>query len=216
MGKVTITFEPNTAAPVDYMVYGISASGTRVPVSSGTVSGTVAIPVSGFDNYTMSAWTRELTADQVISADSTVTLAFGTEVEFQTVLWQIFQYIGVIWGNSAESGLEQFQFQRAVTWQVELDPNYATYYAEAVAEYTRLLQETGSVDTAMRTLFAENQADDPKLPDVAQYVLKEFLTWQIAYGGFRAFGPPYQNYTGWMGGGSFNDVPPPYRAISNE
>ena len=216
MSEVTVTFEPNSSESAYYTVYGIPSSGNRVPIASGYASGTTSLPVSGYENYSFTVDAKALISEEMLNTDATVTLAFGSQKDFQTILWSIFQYIGVIWGNTAQSGMEEFQFNRVIDWQVAIDPNYATYYAATVAEYTRLLQSSGSVDVAIRTLFSENQAPNPKVANVEQYVLKEFLIWQIAYGGFSAFGPPYENYTGWMGGGNFNDVPTPYRAIANE
>ena len=125
-------------------------------------------------------------------------------------LWQIFQFIGVNWGISANCDMPQTQFVEAVNWQTGRDPNYALYYNEAVAELQTLLEKYPP-NQALQILLQENQLPNPKLPDVANYVLLEFMRWQVAFGGFRSFA--YENYNGWMGGGSFLQVPPPYRAL---
>lgn len=127
------------------------------------------------------------------------------------VLWLMFGYIGTTWGTAPFCDMPQSQFQQAISGQVQRDRQYAGYYRAAVAEYRALLHQYGSRETARRALFQDNQLPKPKLPDVASYVLLEFMRWNVAFGGFRAFN--YENYNGWMGGGSFLKTPPPYRAV---
>ncbi|TLP55504.1 hypothetical protein FEE96_22570 [Parasedimentitalea maritima] len=215
MNDITVTFQPNTTETINYTVWGVNPSGGQFPIASGFTSGTVQVPVSGFPSYFVSAQVPQLQSQAEVDDTSTVTLVFGSQNDFKTILWLVFQHIGQQWGNAAEADMPEVQFNQVIDWQVELDPNYALYYAETISEYTKLLQQTGSSDAALKILFAENQKDAPKLPNVANFVLKEFMIWQVAFGGFRAFGPPYQNYTGWMGGGNFNDIPTPYRTAKN-
>lgn len=125
-------------------------------------------------------------------------------------LWLIFLQIGTQWENSQYCDMSQSQFANVIEWQIGLDAGYATYYNEAVAEYQALVAQYGP-ERALEVLFEENQLPAPKFPDIANYVLLEFMRWQVAFGGFRAFG--YENYNGWMGGGSYLKVPPPYRAL---
>lgn len=127
------------------------------------------------------------------------------------VLWQIFGYIGTNWGTADSCKMPQTQFDQALAWQVARDSNYQGYYQQTVAEYSALLAKYGSSQQAIQVLLQENQLPSPKLPDVANYVLLELMRWNAAFGGFSSFG--YQNYNGWMGGGSFLNVPPPYRAL---
>lgn len=216
--SITVVFEPDVDEPVWYKVNGITASGASIGIASGWASGTVRIPVSGFENYTLgvSAPASGLPGPSNLTTDTTVTVVFGSQQDFYVILWAIFSYIGTHWQNTKQCDMPEAQFQKAIDWQVELEPSYAVYYAAAVAEYTRLLQETGDPQAALSILFSENTSDDPKLPDVQKYVLGEFMRWQVAFGGFRAFGPPYENYSGWMGGGSFEANPPPYRALAKD
>lgn len=129
-------------------------------------------------------------------------------------LWRIFEFIGTNWGISEICDMPRTQFVQAVDWQVERDPTYAAYYSEAVAELNDLERRYPAPAQALQVLFRENRLPEPKLPNVANHVLLEFMRWQIAFGGFRSF--DYKNYAGWMGGGSFLSVPPPYRALFEE
>jgi hypothetical protein len=126
-------------------------------------------------------------------------------------LWLIFGYIGTNWETASFCTMPEGQFREVILWQVQRDPCYGEYYTQAVAEYQVLLQQYGDQQLALQALFTENQLPSPKLPDVANYVLLEFMRWNVAFGGFRAFN--YENYNGWMGGGSFLSKPPPYRAL---
>jgi len=128
-------------------------------------------------------------------------------------LWLIFLHIGIQWNNSQYCAMPQSQFVQAVEWQVGLNPDYADYYNATVAEYWRLVGQYGP-EQGMQALFQENQLPNPKYPNIANFVLLEFMRWQVAFGGFRAFA--YENYCGWMGGGSYLQVPPPYRALGDE
>lgn len=127
------------------------------------------------------------------------------------ILWLSFLYIGTNWGTASFCTMPQSQFQQVIAWQVQRDVNYQGYYLAAIAEYNALLEQYGNPQAALEVLFQENQLPAPKLPDVANYVLLEFMRWNVAFGGFRAFN--YENYNGWMGGGSFLNQPPPYRAL---
>lgn len=127
-------------------------------------------------------------------------------------LWAIFDFIGTNWDNAGFCAMTQAQFVEVVNWQAQRDPQYAGYYATAVSEYQELLaQYGGDQQEALTALYAQNQAPYSN-PAVGQCVLLEFMRWQVAFGGFKSFG--YMNYTGWMGGGSFLTVPPPYRALA--
>jgi hypothetical protein len=125
-------------------------------------------------------------------------------------LWQIFQCIGATWGTTSACDMNQAQFTDVVNWQAQRDPAYATYYTAAVAELSRL-ETMFPPGEALSILLSENQLPNPNLPDVANYVLLEFMRWNVAFGGFQLFN--YANYAGWMGGGSFLTLPPPYRTL---
>lgn len=124
-------------------------------------------------------------------------------------LWIIFSFIGQNWGTAQTCEMPRSQFDQVIQWQIQRDPSYWGYYAQAIAEYRALYARYGQAATAY--LYRENQLPNPKLPDVANYVLLEFMRWNVAFGGFRTF--QYENYNGWMGGGSYLTKPPPYRAL---
>ena len=138
------------------------------------------------------------------------------------ILWKIFSYIGVHWRTMSSCTMPESQFQEVIRWQIQLDSKYQGYYLEAITEYKKLLkQHDGDSQAALQALFEENRlptppatSPEPKHPHIADFVLLEFMRWNVAFGGFRTFG--YENYNGWMGGGSFLSQPPPYRALPND
>ena len=124
-------------------------------------------------------------------------------------LWTIFAYVATRW--QAPSDMTKDQLELAVNGQTQLEPNYAGWVSETLARYRALLESTGSEDAALAALYAGNQQPEPESQGIAT-VLANFMSWSVAFGGFRSFG--YENYPGWMGGGSFEQRPPPYRALS--
>lgn len=129
------------------------------------------------------------------------------------VLWSIFVYIGENWGTAANCSMPQAQFHQALQWQLQRDSAYLGYYQQTIAEYQRLLAQYGSPPPALAALLAENRYQSSNPSNIANFVLLEFMRWNIAFGGFRTFG--FVNYNGWMGGGSFLQTPPPYRALAS-
>lgn len=127
------------------------------------------------------------------------------------ILWLMFGYIGTNWGTASSCTLSQSQFEQVIAQQVQRDQQYQGYYLSAIDAYVALLEQYGDPQAALKALFTENQLPTPRLPEVANYVLLEFMRWNVAFGGFRAFN--YENYIGWMGGDSFLSKPPPYRAL---
>ena len=134
----------------------------------------------------------------------------GSTIDLAT-LWLMFGYIGTNWGTTNTCEMPQAQFDLAVNLQVQRDPNYGLYYAQATTEYWVLYNLYGNTQLALEELFIQNQLPNPNLPNVANYVLLEFMRWNVAFSGFQTFN--YANYNGWMGGGSYLTVPPPYRAL---
>lgn len=126
-------------------------------------------------------------------------------------LWIIFEFIGDNWGNAHLSKMSKTQFSRVLIWQVELNSAYDNYYREAVSRFQELLLENGGdKHQALKVLYSENQLPNAA-SNIGQFVLLEFMRWQLAFGGFRLYG--YENYVGWMEGGSYLNSPPPYRAL---
>lgn len=122
-------------------------------------------------------------------------------------LWVIFSYITANWKTDCD--MPQAQFNQALKWQVGLDKAYSAYYGATVTAFAlQLKRHKGDVNAALKALYSDNEQPNPAEPDVAK-VLGEFMQWNAAFGGFRAFG--YQNYPGWMGNGNFEKEPPPYR-----
>ncbi|MGJ8691018.1 MAG: hypothetical protein ACSHW0_00905 [Thalassotalea sp.] len=131
-------------------------------------------------------------------------------------LWTIFTFIRTNWGTNDNVGEKQFEL--ILNYRIELNSVYTNYYQETVTEFNLLQQKYGDQQSALKMLFQENQQPTPKITNIANYVLKEFFTMNVAFGGFKAIG--YKNYRAWMGGGNFNQNPPPYRTaqvnISNK
>lgn len=128
------------------------------------------------------------------------------------VLWSLFGFIGQKWGTAADCQMPQQQFQQALQWQMQRAPAYLGYYRQTIAEYQALLQQYHTPTFALAALINQNPYSSSNPSPVANYVLLEFMRWNIAFGGFKTFG--YMNYNGWMGGGSFLNKPPPYRALN--
>jgi hypothetical protein len=124
-------------------------------------------------------------------------------------LWEIFSFISKKW--QSQDGVSLDQFELIINYKVTLNSVYTTYYQNTVLEFQKLLNQFGNKEKALVQLFRENQMPTPKLPDVAKYVLNEFMTMHVAFGGFKVLG--YQNYRGWMGGGTYQQTPPPYRVV---
>lgn len=143
------------------------------------------------------------------TTDDAASAGPGPDLE---TLWIIYTYIRQRW--QAEDGMSEAQLKLIVDGKIRLYPDYAGYYAAAVTEYRRLLAQTGDRNRALDILYTENQLPNPKLPDVATRVLGEFMTYHVAFGGFRTYG--FENFPGWMGGGSYQQVPPPYRTVNGE
>ena len=136
-------------------------------------------------------------------------------------LWEIFLFIRTNWQSTDDVNFDQFE--SIVNYKTSLDSDYLGYYQQAVTEYENLYQQTGDKQMALGILYQQNQCVDAggdstcssaKLPEVAKYVLWEFMQMNVAFGGFRDFG--YENYQGWMGGGSYEQVPPPYRTYNGD
>lgn len=127
-------------------------------------------------------------------------------------LWEIFTFIRTKWQNT--DGVDVKQFQMIINDRINLIPAYGDYYQESIAEYQRLIDQYGDKNRALDALFTENELPDPKLPNIANYVLAEFMRMQTAFGGFKKYG--YENFSGWMGGGSYSQSPPPYRVYKGD
>ena len=130
--------------------------------------------------------------------------------ETTQILWDIFMFIRKNWSSSDD--MNQDQFNRVLKYKVEINSAYNDYYQAAVNEYNMLLDQTGAKEKALLLLFQNNVFPNPKLPDVANFVLSQFMIMHVAFGGFKTLG--YENYRGWMGGGSFELKPPPYRVYN--
>ncbi|MEN7344007.1 MAG: hypothetical protein AAAFM81_13735 [Pseudomonadota bacterium] len=109
-------------------------------------------------------------------------------------LWQIFEAIGHAWENTVNDsvGLRstwlEFVNLRAMT-----RPSYVVEYSNAIAVMDELFAIYGRDDAFKRLFFANGIPDGPPMTALAhakQYVVNEFMSVQIASGGFRDFVAP--------------------------
>lgn len=112
-------------------------------------------------------------------------------------LWALFRQIGIHWGNMADSSPLYSQWLTFLQNRIITDPGYAAVYNQAAQYLTELVGEQG--DGAYTTIFAPPApTDDPRLVALRTKVSNEFIVFQLATGGFKAFGA--KNYLGYFGG----------------
>lgn len=109
-------------------------------------------------------------------------------------LWDIFVAIGHAWDNTVNDsvGLRstwlEFVNLRAMT-----RPSYIVEYSNAIAVMDELFELYGKDGAFKRLFFANGIPDGPPMTALAhakQYVVNEFMSVQIASGGFRDFVAP--------------------------
>ncbi|OSM05065.1 hypothetical protein [Magnetofaba australis] len=131
--------------------------------------------------------------------------------DFDT-LFQLFEQIGVFWGNMADSQNHRSQLYRFMQNRTALRPIYYEYYAMAAKTLNELIAQMGQ-QQAYVYLFTDQQINQkPATTPQAitrQYVSNEFVALQLSLGGFAAYGA--QNYPGYIGGGYISGQPAPYR-----
>jgi hypothetical protein len=127
-------------------------------------------------------------------------------------MWQLFVQIGTFWKNMDHPAPYRSQLYTFMSNRIGLYPLYHDYYILAKEVMDQLVAERG-VEAAYACLFTDPGAMEcpPRtaLAVVRQYVSNEFVAWQLALGGFKAWGA--KNYCGYIGGAFIPGQPAPYR-----
>lgn len=127
-------------------------------------------------------------------------------------MYQLFEHICSFWDNL--SNPEEYQSRLFVFMEnrMRLRPEYREYYYLAKVVIDELIIRYGE-EEAYEFLFTDKQANqkppESSLAVVRQKVSNEFVTFQVAQGGFKVFGP--QNSLGYIGGAYIPGEPAPYR-----
>jgi hypothetical protein len=133
-------------------------------------------------------------------------------------MWQLFVHIGRFWDNAPAMATEPLRTQLYTFMgnRIALDPLYHGYYTLAKKVIDGLIAEHGE-EAAYARLFTDPGAGQapPKtaLALVRQRVSNEFVAWQLALGGFKAWGAT--NYCGYIGGAFIPGQAAPYRTGEN-
>jgi hypothetical protein len=134
--------------------------------------------------------------------------------EVLEALWQIFVHIGKFWQNMDDPEPMKSQVYNFVVNRVRLRPIYQEYYISAQKLMSQMIAEYGE-DKAYEILFTDQDAlkkpPETPLAVVRQKVANELVAWQLAVGGFKAWGAT--NYCSYIGGANIPGQPTPYRTF---
>jgi hypothetical protein len=121
-------------------------------------------------------------------------------------LWHLARLLAARWDLTASLTIREADFVRFVTAKTSEPPGYLTEYEAAVATHRAAGEDVGALfEARFRTSRAETEA----FARLHRFVIREFLEWLVANGGFRRFG--YVNYRGFSGGPLGDPARPPYR-----
>ncbi|GAA3533677.1 hypothetical protein [Zobellella aerophila] len=127
-------------------------------------------------------------------------------------MFELFRQIGIFWRNLDDAEAYRSRLYAFMQNRINLRPIYHQYYQLARQTLDQLIAEQGQ-EQAYRLLFTDAQANQPPaetpLAVTRQKVSNEFVTFQLAQGGFRVFGA--DNYPGFIGGANIPGQPAPYR-----
>lgn len=132
--------------------------------------------------------------------------ALTVTAQVQESMWELFQAIGKFWGNPPDQPEENLKSQLVTFMQnrILFDNNYLTHYLNAMEVIDELKEQHGDdKDKAYEFLFTNPGANiappTTRLAHVRQKVSNEFISLQLALGGFKEFGGA-KNYIGYFGG----------------
>jgi len=147
------------------------------------------------------------------------------EQETFDAMFELFSQIGIFWQNIADSKPYKSRLYAFMQNRIRLRPSYDDYYKIAHKTLTVLIAELGE-EKAYQFLFTnteinKSQSEIYDLPYkekclalTRQKVSNEFVAYQLALGGFKAFGA--KNYLGYIGGAYIPDEPVPYRTAEEK
>jgi hypothetical protein len=138
------------------------------------------------------------------------------DIEVFSVLWEIFEQIGMFWRNMDNPAPYKLHVYTFLLNRIKLRPVYRQYYHSAPGVITAL-KEQYRIDKAYEFLFTDPSINTfPPQTDVAvvrQNIVNELIPYQLALGGFKAFGAV--NYCGYIGGSYIEHREPPYRTFED-
>jgi hypothetical protein len=131
-------------------------------------------------------------------------------------MWELFVQIGKFWKNIDDPSEHKPRVYSFMENRIALDPMYRDYYITANNVIKQLVDQYGEVE-GYHHLFTDPDAmKSPPATPLAltrQKVSNEFVSLQLAVGGFKAFGA--KNYCGFIGGAYVPSAPVPYRTMEN-
>ena len=129
-------------------------------------------------------------------------------------LWSIFNWIGRKWDDKEFCLVGEKELKSTLSLKTSSIPSYFTEYCEA-AKILRCLTAELEEQKALEQLFFV-PADttnfySTRLGHIRQFVITEFIRYQVSQGAFRKFG--YMNYRGYAGGPYSDPARLPYRGL---
>ncbi len=131
-------------------------------------------------------------------------------------MWRLFVHIGKFWSNMDQPDQYQTQLYSFMVNRISLDPMYHEYYILAKQVTDQLIERLGE-DAAYAFLFTAPDAGKASTSALAltrRHVSNEFIAWQLALGGFKAWGA--LNYCGYIGGAYIPGDTVPYRTSESQ
>jgi hypothetical protein len=131
-------------------------------------------------------------------------------------LWGLFVAICGRWGEAEDAAPMRSNFLVFIANRIKLDICYLHEYENAAAVLDELIAEHGQSKAHERLLtdpLANIAPPTTRLARARQRVSNEFISLQLALGGFKAFGAA--NYIGYIGGANIAGRVP-YRAYAGD
>lgn len=139
------------------------------------------------------------------------------EPECLETLWQLFVNICRFWDNLNNVDQYKSRLESFVMNRIAFEPKYYLFYLNSTKLIQKLVTDKGEQE-AYNYLFTDPAVNtapvDSDLWIARQKVSNEFITLQMALGGFKAFGAV--NYLGYFGGPNIPGQDPPYRPMEKK
>lgn len=125
-------------------------------------------------------------------------------------MWELFVQIGKFWGTVDDPSGMKSQWLVFINNRIRTNPTYVMEYRNA-AELIEAMGEN-AYETLFTDYFANIAPPTTRLARARQLVSNEFVTLQLALGGFKVFGA--KNHPGYFGGANIKGKTP-YRTIED-
>ncbi len=129
--------------------------------------------------------------------------------EMLSALWRVFSAVDTTWGLGGIAPALRSQWQELLVSRIEAQPSYFGEFENAVLVVDELVSEfpdRWSEFLFFETVVVDETRVSTRLQHAKYFVFNDFLRAFVMLGGFASFGG--KNYTGYMGGSRFRDVPP--------